>query len=91
MAVHPDVGAKRIYAEYISKRNASRTAEAIYESVDDVLRANTERMEAEKARYLATYGIDITDLRLYDAVIDTTYKTTQQVVDILTEIVNMVK
>jgi len=47
------------------------------------------RKESENRRFLREYGIDCSDLRNYDVVIDSTALTSDQVVDQLSSIVTL--
>lgn len=58
-----------------------RPDERVYASIDDVVDATKARVESDKKRYQKYYGIDYTDKKQYDLVIDTTHLSPEQVVD----------
>jgi len=68
------VGAERIFKD-------QRGSEKRYESVEKASEGIKKRMENDKARYMARYGINPFDEKHYDYVIDTTKITVEQVVD----------
>ncbi|MBR1867558.1 MAG: cytidylate kinase family protein [Clostridia bacterium] len=65
--------AKRILAE---QRN-----DECYSSIEEAKYKITERRKSEKERYLSFYGVDITDMKNYDLVVDTVGKTPEQVAE----------
>lgn len=71
LQVDPRVAAQRIF-------NAARQDEG-YSSVDDALEKLTLRRQSELKRYKAFYGLDLTDMKNYDCVINTTFLTPEQV------------
>lgn len=52
-------------------------------SVEDAEAANAAREASEAARYLAYYGIDITDLGVYDLVLDSTATPVDELVEVI--------
>ena len=70
-------GAKRVFAELQKgdERNEGRNLT----SVEAVLQSNRERIQSDKKRYAAYYGIDAYDTANYDLVIDTTKKIPSEV------------
>lgn len=75
LTVTPEEAAKRIFAD-----NTRKGLET-HESIDDAARNITIRRESENERYMKYYGVHIYDMSLYDIVIDTNYKTPEQVFD----------
>ncbi len=61
-------GAERIFKE-------QREDEPDYNNVDEVLKANKERMESDRKRYKKYYDIDPFDKKHYDLIVDTTDST----------------
>lgn len=55
------------------------TAVERYGSFDEAMEQLGERVESERRRFLAVYGVDIFDLRNYDLVVDTTTASPEQV------------
>ncbi len=62
---------------------SARVAEREGGTKEQRKREIVEREECEARRYLTYYDIDIHDRNIYDLVIDTTYKTPEQVADII--------
>ncbi len=54
---------------------AARVAEREGTSPERARDENDERQRVERARYLATYGVDLADLSVYDLVLDSTVAT----------------
>src|SRR3989344_2435450 len=80
LKVDSQIAAERIF-------NAQRLDEHIYASIDDVLNATKARVESDEKRYKKYYGIDYTDAKQYDLVIDTTKSTPEEIADkIISEI-----
>jgi cytidylate kinase len=62
-----------IYLKASREIRAKRVAMRDNKSFEEALREVTDREELNRKRYLATYGIDIRDLSIFDLVLDTTY------------------
>jgi len=76
LEVRPETAAERIYS-------AQRGAEHENVSLEDTKRAIRSRMESEKARYMAYYGLDYADHSQYDLVVDTSARTIDEVVAVV--------
>ncbi len=68
--------AKRIFAD-------QRTDEFHHETIEGMQKAITKRQNDDAARYKKWYNLDFLDLKNYDLVIDTTDKTQEQVLAII--------
>ena len=75
-------GARRILGDMQRKADLSNI------SVEDAIKANTERLEAARRRLLGLYGVDFTKKENYAAVIDTTLLNPDDVVEKVLEIVS---
>ncbi len=53
------------------------------ESLEETVRETRERRESERRRYLAQYGVDITDLSNYSLVVDTTALSPEQIAELI--------
>jgi predicted cytidylate kinase len=73
LKVDPDLGAARVLAD------SSRSEEPQYSNQAGAKAQLLARKESEKRRFFSTYGIDCTDLRNYDVVIDTSLSAPEQV------------
>ena len=62
----------RVWISCDPAERARRVGQRDGGSIDDAVAANQAREASEAARYLAYYGIDITDLGVYDLVLDST-------------------
>ncbi|MBD3313645.1 AAA family ATPase [Candidatus Woesearchaeota archaeon] len=76
--VGDDAGAERIF-------NATRGKVEEYSSVEATKQELKKREESELKRYKKLYGVDYTDKSHYDAYIDTTSKSINEVVDNIVE------
>lgn len=77
LRVDPDEAARRIF---LAQQQAERDSEHIYTSIEEVKVSMKKRADGDLERYQTLYGVDPTDLRHYDFVIDTTHKTPQAIV-----------
>lgn len=77
LKVDERVAAQRIFSA------PKRADEKIYSSIDDVLNTTKARIESDKKRYQKYYGVNYTDVKQYDLVIDTTNNTPEQIADII--------
>lgn len=77
LAVDPQVAAERIFAD--RQDNPNRTDEPEYSSIENTKQALTARAAHNDARYQKWYGASYLDPRNYDLVIDTTTRTTDEV------------
>lgn len=76
--VEPRVGAERIYKQFQAGEGAERNEQA-YASVEEAMQKLRERCECDARRYIKYYGLDCYDKSKYDLVIDTTNKSTDDV------------
>jgi len=72
--VSGDAGAERIFSQ-------KRKEEKENTSVQKTKEAIKKRIASERLRYKKYYNIDYFDMKNYDAVVDTSYKTIENVVD----------
>jgi CMP/dCMP kinase len=75
LVVDPDVGAKRVMSD------TSRLKEPFYSNHANAKAQLLARKNSENRRFLREYGIDCSNLRNYDVVIDSTAFTSDQVVE----------
>lgn len=69
----PKEAARRVYSSRIDpKEQAQRSDEAMYHDVDEAARVIADRVASDARRYAKYYGVDYTDQKHYDLVIDTT-------------------
>lgn len=68
--VDEKVGAERIFSHL--QTDKSRNEGEGLNSIEDVLRANRERMKSDKKRYKKYYNLDVFDKNHYDLYLDTT-------------------
>ena len=71
----------RVWLSCDERERAHRVSHRDGHELDDAVAANRQREASERARYQAYYGIDLTDLSIYDLVVDTTAVPPQSVVD----------
>jgi len=71
--VNPTEGARRIFIA------PPRKDEQKYNNLNDVIKANQERIESDKKRYRKYYNLDSYDKKHYDFVVDTTKLRTQEI------------
>ncbi|MDZ7799023.1 MAG: cytidylate kinase family protein [Patescibacteria group bacterium] len=69
--VEAEEGARRIFKD-IKKGGAQRNEAKNLESLEDVLKANQERMRSDDFRYKKYYDLDIFNPKHYDLYLDTT-------------------
>ena len=72
LATRADLGALRVWIACDEAERAKRVGGRDGHDLRAALAANQEREASERARYLAYYGIDLTDLSIYDVVLDST-------------------
>jgi cytidylate kinase len=65
--LEPHAAAERIYNHIKKEGRLSQEAE----SIEQLLEATQERQASEKKRYLSLYQVNVEDLSVFDAVIDT--------------------
>ncbi len=76
LKVDPYVAAGRILND--TSRNSER-----YGSIEEAVQKISARKQSENARFLHTYGADCANLHNFDAVVDTTRRTPEQVAELL--------
>jgi CMP/dCMP kinase len=72
LLVDPVVGASRVLSR-------GPSAAEVYGSLEEATLRTRARVESERRRFSALYGIDVTSLRNYDLVVDTTRTTAEEV------------
>lgn len=82
LKVDKEVGTERIL------KDTSRFNEPQYVGKTNALNTVIARKNSERRRFLKTYGVDCDDLENYDVVIDTTFATKENVIDLLLLIIN---
>lgn len=75
-----DEAAKRLFVAAVS-----RGQEEEYGTVEEARDAILRREQAERTRYFERYGVDITDMKNYTCIIDTTNITSIEVVEKIIE------
>ncbi len=90
MAWHFTKGTFKVYLSCDAEVAAARIMCANREgehsaSLEDTVAATRARRESEMKRYMEQYGKDITDLKNYSLILDTTYATPNEVADALIE------
>ena len=80
LAVDIDTAAQRICA-------ADRGDVESYTSLEDARTKILQRKASENYRYLSKYMVDCSDMKNYDIVIDTTFRTPQEIAGIIMEAV----
>ncbi len=78
-----DIADVRIYLKADLNLRAERLAKRDGKSIEEALAEIKFREENNRNRYLKIYGIDIRDLSVFDIVLDTTYLTVDEVLEIL--------
>lgn len=74
--VNPEIGSQRIFN---SANSGKRSDEKQYVSSSEVQRVIETRVQSDKKRYQQYYGVDFMDSKQFDLVIDTSYKSPQEV------------
>ena len=83
LATRAELAALRIWIHCDEVERARRVGSRDGHDTDEALAANQAREASERTRYLGFYGIDLTDLSIYDLVLDSTEATPQDLVDTL--------
>lgn len=81
LALDHDTAAKRIFTQMQTEGRVSQTAS----SLDEVRNNIDARVESEKKRYANLYHIDITDISVFDLIIDTKNSTLDEVASLILE------
>lgn len=77
--VETTVAAKRIFSD------STRSEEKKYDSVQDAEKSLLERRSLEVERFKKLYQVDIDNEANFDLIIDTTYKTPEEIVNFIIE------
>ncbi len=85
-----DIADVKIYLKADINLRAERLAKRDGKSIEEALAEIKFREENNRNRYLKIYGIDIRDLSVFDIVIDTTYLTVEEVLEILKSYIDKV-
>ena len=80
-----DIPSLRIYIDADPSVRAGRVMERDGGDLGEVIGQMEEREKSEISRYLGYYGIDPSDHRWYDLVIDSTYASPEQELDMILE------
>jgi cytidylate kinase len=72
LATRAGLAAQRVWIRCDEVERARRVAEREGQDADAALAHNRRRERSERARYLGYYDIDLTDLTIYDLVLDST-------------------
>ncbi|MBO4321694.1 MAG: cytidylate kinase family protein [Clostridia bacterium] len=75
--VNTEVSAKRILGD------STRGSVESYKDIGDAIAQINERMNEENRRYSMIYGVDNLDLRNYDCVIDTEFRSCEEVAGLI--------
>ncbi|MCR4682581.1 MAG: cytidylate kinase family protein [Clostridiales bacterium] len=75
--VNTEVSAKRILGD------GTRGSVESYRDIGDAIAQINERMNEENRRYSMIYGVDNLDLRNYDCVIDTEFRSCEEVAELI--------
>lgn len=75
-----DLAAKRLHEECTKRGKEER-----YSSFDEAKSAILLRESQEKQRYIATYGVDITDDKNYDLIVDTSGRKIEEIANYITK------
>ncbi|MEZ5138007.1 MAG: cytidylate kinase family protein [Acidimicrobiales bacterium] len=83
LATRDGLDALRVWIACDDRERARRVAGREGHELDAALAANADREASERQRYQDYYGIDLTDLTVYDLVIDSTTTGPDAIVDAL--------
>lgn len=73
--VDPKEGARRIWNDLQATREGIERNQKKFNSYEETLKGTLERNITDAKRFKKLYGVDITDLKQYDFVVDTTLMT----------------
>lgn len=79
--IDPQTAAKRMYNQIVSEGRTSQSAS----SIDEVYKKTMERIESERKRYAKLYGVDYTDEKQFDLVVDTNKYSLKEVTETIVE------
>lgn len=85
LATRGELDALRTWIACDDRERARRVAGREGAALEAALAANAEREASERTRYLGYYDIDLTDLSVYDLVIDSTSTAPEAIVEALVE------
>lgn len=85
LATNAQLPALRVWISCDERERARRVAGRDEHEVDEALAHNQEREASERTRYLTYYGIDLTDLSIYDLVVDSTAAVPEVLIDQIVE------
>lgn len=77
--VREDIGAERILGDIAHDATARNEAELEHHTVEEIIALNRKRMASDNLRYEKYYHLGILDPKLYDAWIDTTNLSKEEV------------
>lgn len=78
LTTNPDVAGERLFNDKSRGKEDSQ-----YETVEEAMRAREERRKGENRRYMERYGVDLKDENNYDLIIDTSYSSPFDIVDVI--------
>lgn len=84
LATRAELPAVRVWIHCDEVERARRVADREGHDADLALAHNRERETSERVRYLGYYGIDLTDLSIYDLVLDSTATAPPELVAAIT-------
>lgn len=79
------VGAERILKDIHEKGKQEERNEIAAQNIEEEVKRLEDRINSDKLRYKKYYNIDIFDRKMYDIWIDTSYMTSNQVIDKILE------
>jgi CMP/dCMP kinase len=85
LAVLNKIQAFKIWIDADPKIRAERIVNREGGSINDQLRKLKERENSEQTRYKKYYDIDLTDITIYDFIIDSSEKTPDEILGIITD------
>lgn len=77
--VAPEEGARRMLKQIESSQRKKESKE--FDSLEDVVKTNEQRMQSDDKRYQKYYGIQAFDKNNFDLVVDSTGQTPEQTLD----------
>lgn len=81
LATRAALRALRVWIACDEVERARRVGARDGHDADEALATNREREASERARYLGYYEIDLTDLSIYDLVVDSTDVSPEEIID----------
>jgi cytidylate kinase len=81
LATRAELAALRIWIDCDEVERARRVGARDGHDTGAALATNREREASERTRYLGFYGIDLTDLSIYDLVVDSTSTPPEAIID----------